>query len=72
MVASPNNLFTFYFTYFFLFLLVRASTCFMGVEDQNIALSRPNTCLMGEKNNRFHVLVRPLWAEKKSKNACAK
>ena len=36
----------------------------MGIEDQNIALVRLNTCLMGEKNNRFHVLVHTLWAKK--------
>ena len=50
---------------YFVFLLLRASTCFMGGKNQNIALLRANTCLMGRKKNRFHVLVRALWAEKK-------
>ena len=33
------------------FWLVRASTCFMGVEDQNLALVHSNTCLMGEEQD---------------------
>ena len=38
---------------YFAFWLVRASACFMGIEDQNIALVRFDTCLMGEKTTDF-------------------
>ena len=41
-------------------MLVRASTSFMGVEDQNIVLARPNVSFMEEKKRRCHVLVRSL------------
>ena len=57
---------------YFVFLLLRARTCFMGEKDQNIALIHANKCLMGGKKNRFHVLVHALWAGKKAKNAFSK
>ena len=41
----------------------------MGKKDQNIALVCAKKCLMGEKNNRVHVLVHTLWATKKSENS---
>ena len=38
---------------YFAFWLVRASTCFMGVEDQNIALVRANTFPSVKKTTNF-------------------
>ena len=40
----------------------------MLVEGQNIALVRPKACLMGGKNNCFHVLVHASWG-KQAQNA---
>ena len=40
-------------TYIFSFLLVRASTCFMGVEDQNIALVHVITFPSVKKTTNF-------------------
>ena len=49
MAVSQNNFFKFHNKYLFFFLLIRAITCVMGVEDQNIALARTKACLMTGK-----------------------
>ena len=49
MAVCQNNWLKNNIKYFFFYLLVRASTFFMGVEDQNIALARSNAFLMGGK-----------------------